>query len=228
MILNVCKKLIEIIYPPLCLCCKERTEHLSHLFCTACLEHLTLLDPEHRCRCCFASTEGTGVCRSCITQHAPFKRHAAACENFGPPCALLAHLERGEYMLAKTIGSLMVMQHIQLDWPLPDWIVPCPTHLFPGFCAQGKFTRCVASEIAKIFERPLCSVLKKMINYSYFGNLDSKLEPTQFSSVPHKKADLADKTLLLISLSAKKEEVAQACEQLQGFFPKEISSISFL
>ncbi len=228
MLLNACKKLLEIIYPPLCLCCQQRTEQLLHLFCKTCLEHLTLLDPEHRCARCFACIESSGMCRICTTQHAPFKRHAAACEDFGPPRALLTHLQRGEHMLAKTIASLMVMQHNALDWPLPDWIISCPTHLFPVLYPQGKLTHQTASEMGRIFDRPLCSALKKMINYSYFRNLDPKQEPTRFSSTAHQQADLADKTLLLISLAANREEIVQACEQLQGFFPKEICSISFL
>lgn len=228
MFLKVCQKLIEIVYPPLCLCCQQRAEQLRHLFCKTCLEHLTLLDPEHRCTRCYAPIESAGMCRSCYTQHAPFKRHAATCENFGPPLALLTHLKRGQHALAKTIASLMVMQHTKLDWLLPDWIIPCPTHLFPALNPQGKLTHSVASEVARIFDKPLVSAIKKSIDYSYFGNLDPKQEPTRFSSASHKTAALADKTLLLISLSADREEIAQACGQLQGFFPKEICSMSFL
>jgi len=227
-LLKACQKLIEVVYPPLCLCCQQRTNHLRCLFCQSCLEHLTLLDQEHRCTRCFVQIEHTGMCRNCFSYHPSFKRHAAACENYGPPLALLTHLQRGEAALAKTIASLMVMQHNKLDWPIPDWIISCPTHLFPSFHLQGKLTRQVALETAKIFGRPYCNALKKSIDYAYFGALDSKQKPTRFSAALYKREDLSDKAILLVSLNSDQEERKQACEQLQGFFPKEIYSLSFL
>lgn len=225
---KVFRKLVELIYPPLCLCCQQRTNHLRHLFCQLCLEHLALLDQEHRCARCFAEIEHTGTCRTCLAQHIPYKRHAAACENFGPPYALLNHLQRGEAALAKTIASLMVMQHNRLDWPVPDWIIPCPTHLFPSLYLEGKLTSQVASEIGQIFERPIYAALKKTIDYSYFQTLDSQHRLTRFSPLLHKKVDLSDRTILLVSLNSEPVERKLACEQLQGFFPNEIYSLSFL
>ena len=218
---------IGLIYPPLCICCQQRTGDLRHLFCASCLDHLTLLDPQHRCNRCFVAIETSGTCPKCRMQHSTYKRHAAACEHFGPPLALLSHFKQGHFELAKTIASLMVMQHNVLGWPLPDQIIPYPTHLFPILQPQGKLTQMVAHAIGKILERPVCIALKKSIDFSYFTEVSSK-EPVRFIKAPLRDGALSDKTLLLISLNIERPSILKASDLLQEVFPREIDSLSFL
>ena len=227
MLLNLCQQLIQLIYPSLCLSCQQRANH-SHLLCPSCSEHLTLIDPEHRCKRCFGEIDNPGVCPSCRQGDLFFKSHAAVCERMGPPLALLSYFQRGDIGLAKTIASLMVVQHTKLNWPLPDWIIPYPLHLFPRLSSGGKLTHWVAAEIGKLLGKPLCSPLYKAINSSYFTQREEKGTPLMLRASFSKDIQLADRTLLLVSLAPDLDELKVACRLLQEEFPRQIFSLSFL
>ncbi len=214
-----------MIYPPLCLFCEQKTDATRHLFCSTCLQHLTLLTLDQRCPRCFKNLEESKHCPSCKSHPTHFKCSAATCEKFGPPLSLLRHYEQGNSAVAKTIGSMMALQLIQLDWPLPDWIIPFPTHLFPRLLARGKLTQMVAREISRILEKPVALALKKKITFSYF--LDPKQQSHSHLAIAN-NGSFADQTLLLISLSEEKEALNLAAKLLKESFPQAIYHLSFL
>jgi hypothetical protein len=122
----------------------------------------------------------------------------------------------------------MILQHAQLNWPLPDWIIPLPTHLFPQLNSTRNLNRWVAEEIGKILDKPCCFPLRKAIDLSYFAQREEEGAPLTFKASSSCGAALTDRTLLLISLAPDLEELKRACEALQESFPLQIFSLSFL
>src|SRR5258708_4363651 len=77
-------ELLQILYPPLCLHCEETLETKQRLLCFTCLELLSPIDPEHRCKTCFAECKEKNRCHRCASRTTVIHRQAAACEAIGP------------------------------------------------------------------------------------------------------------------------------------------------
>lgn len=105
--------LLDLIYPPLCLSCKERcsTKHL----CAACWELSAPLDPAERCRHCFGEKEG--ICKECRPAPAlPIPR--ASVFDARAPIRLLREPDWD------ALAGFAYIQWARLDWPHPDALIP--------------------------------------------------------------------------------------------------------
>jgi predicted amidophosphoribosyltransferase len=180
-------------------------EKLFKLLCPACLEHLQLLQTTDRCRYCFSGVKNNDVCEKCRRKKVVYKRAAATCSALGPAKTLFHYFKRGTNPeLAQSLGALMTMQYLQLQWPLPDVVVPLSTSWLTRLHVGHDPIVSLAREVAKGFEKPLvCN---------------------------QKRHPIADKRILLITdeLVGENERLRQTATALQEHFPLEIYALAFL
>lgn len=213
------------VYPPLCLSCKSFLEEGPGLFCSTCLDHITLIEPAGRCpRCFHLFSNKTFHCSFCASSPLALRKHAAVCERLGPIQGLVSSFERGYIGFAKTIASLIVLQHHRLDYTTPDLIIPLPTHFFSKGGIRSSLPLLIAKEVGKFFEKPVFPFLKKTIDFTFFKEGGVSLTKLKAS---FKKEEITDKRVLLISLSTDRESLLQASELLLEGFPRSIESLSF-
>jgi hypothetical protein len=109
---------LDLIFPPLCIACKNRCS--TRFLCPNCWHLCELPDPVDRCRHCFEELdERANLCKQC--------RHTALLSSVRgfvfdseSPARCLG-LEATEAM-----AGFALIQWIQLEWPLPDAVIPMP------------------------------------------------------------------------------------------------------
>jgi hypothetical protein len=100
--------------------------------CPSCWAECTPPDPEFRCPHCFAEWEEYGLCPECRTAPQFFFIRAALFEPWGA-----AHrLYSGSGGSAEGLAGYALYQWAQLDWPLPDFVVPLPQRLSIGIAKR--------------------------------------------------------------------------------------------
>jgi competence protein ComFC len=221
-------KILHFLYPPLCLHCHKGTESQRHLLCASCLELLSLLDPCHRCPYCFKSVEGRMVCHACAALPVVYKKCAGACEAQGPARTMLQLFQRGSLSLAHAMGSLMAMQVLKLNWPLPDLILPLSESYFQKVKHGSDRNFLLARAIGEILNCPVSNLLKRSFNFSCLLEKEMKtfrfqLYPNNFSSC----LGICDKRLLLVTDAFDRETIRSAVEVLRDGFPLETYVICF-
>lgn len=160
MVLN---SFLSLVYPPLCLHCNECLPVGQNHFCMACMEEFSLIEPRNRCPLCFAESEMAklSACLDCRRRPPVLTRIAAACDQTGSVQTLLTQLRNGSPYLAKGAGALMAAQLLQLNWPLPDLLVPVPIPFTRWFERGYNQSRLLADQVGKIIDRPVKEILKR-------------------------------------------------------------------
>ncbi|MBA3816982.1 MAG: ComF family protein, partial [Parachlamydiaceae bacterium] len=127
MLTQVRTSFLHLLYPPLCLHCRESLEHQFPLFCQSCLNLLEIIDHATRCPFCFTSeinTESETCCPDCRQNPQIMRRIAAAFDYEGPASTLIKQLKYGgQPYLAEGAGAFLTAQFIRLEWPMPDYII---------------------------------------------------------------------------------------------------------
>jgi competence protein ComFC len=191
------KWIIDILYPPLCLHCENSLEEKRSLFCTLCLEQLSLIEPQDRCRSCFGDDL---PCQRCMHRPVFIKRQAAACSAFGPAQTLRSYLEKGHTPFLSAAASLMALQFTALDWPFPDLIVPLPATLWSR-CTKGTpISHLLAKQLSSFLQRPYAA---------------------------KKKQDVCDKRVLVVALDLEDDHFRSAAEGLLEGFASEVYGLAF-
>jgi hypothetical protein len=134
----ICKLWRDIVFPPLCACCKESTQ--EKLFCSDCWALCAPIEALEKCPHCFEDSHG--LCRKCLRKpELPFRR-AYVFEDTEP-----------SRILAKqpidTIAAFMMKSFISLEWPLPDIVIPMPG----AKAAALKFSEMIHKPIANLFSK---------------------------------------------------------------------------
>jgi competence protein ComFC len=200
---NVGKAFVNLVYPPLCLHCKESVKDDSHILCESCLSLLQLIDPAERCPHCFSAHyfRERRYCPECQRTPPLLNAIAAAFDYVGPAASLIRKLKYSEQSyLAKGCGAYLAAQFLQLEWPLPDVIIPVPislTHLLERGYNQSLL---IAKSMAEILNCPVQDALYRGSgDYSQAG-LSRKQRMQLDGSLFSLKIDqqLRDKTLLVI------------------------------
>lgn len=212
--MTLARLLLDILYPRHCLVC---TAAASHSLCDECSHQLVLFDNTDRCPTCFR--ERTGLCRHCHKEPMPFDCLAAALP-LTPTAPLLSALRRRQIHLARPLASFLVAQLIELDWPIPDVIIPVPRRLPYGL----HHTHLLAKETALLLNRPLTTPLRRRIGDYPQSALTPKerraLSRDRFRLRPH---SLHDKTILLIDDTMSTRTTMRRCgEHLRDAFPKRL------
>jgi ComF family protein len=194
------KALVDLVYPPLCLHCEEKT---GGLLCATCSELLTLLSSEGRCRGCFTLLEEKNKCPQCDQKVACFKR-AAALDYFGPAATLVQRLKfANRPHLAKDLAAFMVVQLFRLGWPTPDLLIPVPQP-FTRFLVRGyNQSELLAKEMGQLLNREVKNLLKRRSgDFPQMGQERSQREKLSQAAFFWKKKNSCEqvvgKTVLLI------------------------------
>lgn len=231
------KSFRNLLFPPVCLHCREMIEEDSSYLCHECMGKLQLIDPHERCPQCFSS-EYTIELKSCpicqdkdLNLPVSLNHIAAAFDYVGPPASIIRKLKYGNQpYLAKGAGAFLVAQFIQLNWPLPDYIVPVPissTHWIERGYNQSQL---LAENVSLLLNKPLHLLLKrKSGDYSQAGlNRQQRTLLTSSSLLLKKETPLYDKTILLIDDVMTTGSTLKRCaETLREGCPKEIYALTF-
>jgi ComF family protein len=126
---------------------------------------------------------------------------AAAFDYFGPIVSLLHRFKySGEFAIAKTFASFLILQLSKLRWERPDVIVPVPQTLSHLFLRGYNPPALIAYEMGKILGCQVLSPLRKKEDRLPQTFLDRKdritLSEENFSWT--KRCDLRDKVVLIV------------------------------
>lgn len=103
----------DILFPPLCVICKEKRD--TKIFCPLCWELCAFPDPAGRCPHCFV--ESDGLCRKCI-KNPRLKFTQGFVFEETPPAF---HLARQD---SETVVAFMLAAWAKLNWEMPDLVLP--------------------------------------------------------------------------------------------------------
>jgi predicted amidophosphoribosyltransferase len=218
------KWLIDVFYPPLCLHCQTRLAFKEPLFCATCLEQITLIEGQERCRVCFAEL-GKGRCERCSHRPVIVHRQLAACEAFGPAQTLVHALNQGRKECIPAAASLMAYQWLKHNLPIPDFLIPLPLSFWQKQRHGFDLNRELCQELSKLFTCSMCSALKLRFDRKHFlaeGEFKSCFQP-----IARKQKHLVDRHLLLIAPTLDDAQLRQAASELKAAFPTRIDALTF-
>lgn len=227
------KSFLHLVYPSTCLHCQTLLPPESIVICHSCSTLLDLITPHHRCLMCFNLMDESshGICQECSHYPSHYVRTGSAFEYAGPPASLVKHLKySNKPFLSKGMAAFMVAQLDQLDWPLPDALIPVPislTHLLDRGYNQS---RLLAEEMSLLLQCPVLDVLKRQPgDFSQAAlNLEQRkaLEGKRFSR--KNKFSVEGKTLLVIDDVMTSGLTLQRCaEALLTGSPKALYALTF-
>jgi competence protein ComFC len=145
---SVLHNTLDFLYPPICLRCKTIMSPDFKILCQPCFESLQLLSPFRRCRRCFhALDEGGHRCpRSALTSRAScFEDSLSSRTLLSTP--------------GTAVAPFVLMQWHELQWPLPDLVVPTPGDWFSRGNDRWKARKEIALNVAHLLNRPYASCL---------------------------------------------------------------------
>jgi predicted amidophosphoribosyltransferase len=205
--------LSELIFPPLCWHCQEKSDTKEQLFCAACRPFFELIPPQERCPYCFCEEEAGVSCATC-RQSGVLLRMAAALPAIGPVKTLVREVKYGRTpFLIKSGAAFMLLQFFHLAWPQPDWLIPVPKRLW--FKSKNHATL-LAEELAKALGAPLLKCVGR--------HLIQQNENPYFFKSGH---SLADQTLLIVDdLIDSGTTMRQMAEVLKAGYPKRIYGLA--
>lgn len=222
---NALEALLRLLYPLLCLHCDEGLFVRGPLFCSDCLEQLSLVEMKGRCRTCFHEFH-KGRCDKCMHRKVVIHHQIAACQAMGPANTLLNEINKGGKSCIAAAASLMAYQWLETKLLLPELIIPLPTSFWhkqkAGFDVQLQ----LANELGKIFNIPISEVLKMKFDRSHFleqGEFRYRLEGRR-----QKGESLCDRRVLLVALEHDDSLFQQAGKELKLFFPTQMDALSFI
>ncbi len=157
---------LHLCFPTRCLHCREILAPYQSVFCNSCASLLELIDPKGQCQTCFSLKEGASHdCLACHDYPSLFVRKAAAFDYLGPASSLVRQLKyANQPYLAKGMGAFLFAQFEQLNWQLPDALVPVPLS-FSHWLQRGyNQSALLAEELGKLMHIPVWNALKRTSN----------------------------------------------------------------
>lgn len=136
MLRNLINGLTDLVYPKVCLACREKIAGLSvdGLICAQCWSRIKKTAPPF-CRCCGRHLEkksiNKNICVLCIKSKLHFDRAFSPCGYEGVMQKLIREFKyKGKKHLALPLSKLMSQFIREYDLPLEiiDYIVPVPLH----------------------------------------------------------------------------------------------------
>ncbi|MBA3956954.1 MAG: ComF family protein [Parachlamydiaceae bacterium] len=227
------KSLLNFVYPPFCLHCQEALHATHSLLCATCLEQLDLIDSSTRCPLCF-STDFNPVnllCFDCKHTPSPFNGVAAAFDYIGPAATLIKQLKYSDKpFLADGCGAYLAAQFLQLDWPMPDIIVPVPIPLTRLLTRGYNQSALLAENVATLLQRPTVHALSRSSgDYSQAGlTRKQRLTLDGKGITLRSNASIQDKIILLIDDVWTTGSTMRMCsEALSEGYPSKIYCLTF-
>lgn len=200
---NLAKAFLNLAYPPLCLHCRGNLKENQSIFCDNCLALLELIDPKERCPHCFSIDycQESRHCPACFHKKLLLTKLAAAFDYVGPAATLIKKMKySNQPYLAEGAAAYLAAQFLELNWPMPDVIIPVPmafTHWIDRGYNQSQL---LAASLAKILGRPIQEALRrKSGDFSQAGLSRQQRLALDGKLIRLKKGQkLHDKTILLI------------------------------
>lgn len=225
--------ILDLIYPPLCLHCNESLETGCPIFCHTCLSLLEQIDPSMRCPFCFSSdfnNESQKCCEQCRKSPRNIKRIASVFDYEGPPATLVKHLKYGgQSYLAKGCGAYLAAQFLNLNWPMPDIIIPMPMARLRKFERGYNQSELLAQSFAKLMNCPVSKALKRRSGDFSQAGLDhrQRLSLKSDSFYVQNGDCFHDKKLLIVDDVMTTGSSLNCCaEALLPFFPQGIYAMT--
>lgn len=213
---------LGLLFPRLCVHCNSRVPKAKLLFCPTCLEQISLIDVQERCRTCFAELH-KGRCERCIHRPVVIQHQLAACETMGPAHTLLNGIHGGKRECISPAASLMAYQWLEQKMLLPDLLIPFPVSFWQkqkhGFDANFL----LAEKIGEIFSTKVQRVLKRKFDRRHFL---TEGELAFYYRLNH-KGPLCDLRLLLIAPILDDAQLRRAGIELKSHFPAQIDALAF-
>lgn len=199
----------------------------SHLFCKGCASFFELIDPMSRCPYCFRENDGKRPCPECIRKKRWGLKMGAALDYVGPVMTLVKKLKYGKIpYLAKTASAFMTAQFFQLEWPIPDVIIPVPRrHWFLGV----NHAALLAKKLANSLSTTSVELIKRRVGDLSQARLSKEqreaLAVTSFYL--KKETYLNEKSVLIVDDVITTGTTMHRCiEVISGAFPKKIYALS--
>lgn len=190
------ESLCSLVFPTMCIHCREELTGSLKLLCATCLTQLELIDPTVRCPICF--TEG---CICAKTGPRSYKRLGCCFEYEGPQKSLLIALKyQDRPYLAKSLSSFMLLQLHKLNWQLPDVITYIPQSFLRSSLRGYNQSALLAEHLGQLLQIPVVSLLKRT-SFSLSQTLLPKEERKRLSPdifICKGKHTLQKKRILLI------------------------------
>lgn len=225
----------NLVYPPICMHCNIIAEDDNEKFCIQCAKRLIPIQPEERCPYCFSSDFERAkeiCCAECRMDPLPLTRIAAVFDYEGPAASIVRHLKYGgQFYLAKGCGAYMAYQFNELNWRLPDAIIPMPMPILRRLDRGYNQSLLIAESLGKILDRPVLDILKrKSTGFSQAGlNIKQRKElKSSAFSLRSRKPELFDKSLLLVDDVMTTGSSLRCCaETLAELYPTAIYGLTF-
>ena len=194
---------IHLLYPPLCLHCRQTLEAQCKIFCLQCTTQLELIDPIDRCPYCFSSSycPEQRLCPECYRRPPLLDKIGATFDYVGPASTLIRQLKYGgQSYLSQGAGAYLAAQFLQLEWPMPDYIIPVPISFMHWLDRGFNQSLLLADVVAEVIHKPVQDILyRRSGDYSQAGLSRWQRQELDGRSIQLKSTlDLRDKTLLLI------------------------------
>ena len=139
---------LDFLFPPFCLCCRQPIGHGRSTLCQSCFDSLRLTDPTTLCQRCGLSLDGeTHRC------HNSSLEAAGVCFEDGPVIRSLTNSS------AHVVAPFVVLQWNTLGWPLPDFVIPTPGNWFSRGDDRWRLRQETAVQVAAILGRRASSAL---------------------------------------------------------------------
>jgi predicted amidophosphoribosyltransferase len=214
-----------LFYPPLCVHCNALLKERGPLFCSSCLELLSLVEAEGRCRVCFGELY-KGRCERCIHRPVVVHRQMAACEAMGPARSLVQGIHNGRQECVPAAASLMAYQWLKQQQQLPDLLIPLSTSFLHRQKAGFDPHLLLARELGTMFGVPVLALLKSRFDRVHFF---TQGEFRFFPCPAEKKGGaLCDRRVLLVMPQLDDGLARSVGLQLHPFFPAQIEALAFV
>lgn len=227
------KGFLSLVYPALCLHCKDGLHNTDHPLCPTCLELLDVINPADRCIYCFSTDPcpKKKICTRCSKESPTLNGIASVFDHIGPAATLIKKLKySNQPYLAQGCGAFMSAQFLRLNWPMPDLVIPIPisfAHLIERGYNQSYL---LAESFAKSLHCPFTEALKrKSGDYSQAGLNKYQRSQLTGNTIHLKKGQqLQDKTILLIDdVMTTGSTLRKSAEALMDECPKSIYGLTF-
>lgn len=202
-LVNLWHGLGNLIWPASCLHCRSPLEVNEKLLCRDCQSYLDLITPKERCILCFAPDIplGNPHCRECSKKPPVCHRQAAAFEFYGPVRTLIyAFKFRRREDLADLLAAYLTAQFVQLDWDLPDAILPVPMSLERRWARGYNQSDLLARSFGKMVGVPVKNTLRRAMGSPRQTYLPQEMRRDLSKNIffLRRPRQIEDKSILLI------------------------------
>ncbi|MDR3624866.1 MAG: ComF family protein [Chlamydiales bacterium] len=229
MLTQILDSFLSVIYPKFCAACLKNFNDPSLHLCQACQKNLTFLNTKEYCTTCFSIKE-LPICPVCKITPSYFTALAAVFDYEGPAGFLIKKFKyEGVFRLAASFGSFMTLQFLNLNWPLPDIIVPVPQP-FNRYLERGyNHSFLLAKMLSKQIHVPCKELLRKSMKDLPQAalNLEQRKNNAHQSIKLKKHGSVEDKIVLLIDdVMTTRTTLNASANALLGSNPKELYGLT--